>query len=108
MLDRCKERSCRLFPLIDIRERSFHIALRSFHFGKAELFIESMSIAGQQHPSAKSLKFWVINHGLHEPFTQSLSTKWLQDEHIAYIGKGSIVGNNACIANLLLSPIQAK
>src|SRR5437899_2049321 len=48
------------------------------------------------------------SNDFHQPFAQSLPTKWFQYEDVTEIGKGSIVRDHPGKANLQISLVETK
>jgi len=78
----------------------FHIAVWGLQRRKAEFGIQIVGVAGQQNPAAQILECRMLDDALHKPFAEAETAMGLEQENIAEIGDGSVVGDYAGKADL--------
>src|SRR6266498_776137 len=97
-----------LISRIDIRNELLHEALGPLQLRKAVLAVEAMCVFRSQYPAAEALQVGMRHHDFQQPFAQSLTAKWLQDEDIGHISERRIVCHQARETNLLPIPVDAE
>src|SRR6185295_3356221 len=91
-----------------VRVVPFHPSLREFQFTESKFSIQLVSVFCRKHPAPETLKLRMRDDHFHQPVSQALPLKRIEDKHIGDPRERRVIGYDSRESNLLIAFVHTK